>query len=236
MPEDIKKEELKEEKVEKAGEEKVEKAEKAEPTISEDELLKAITSLEDIIKARKPKEEEEEEEEEEDELEESFTDNFDDDETIEKAIEVSDFLKALVEESSTSIAAVGKEVSRLKKSQDEFDGKHIEALKQFGEAIKGFGTKMDEKFTAIEKRLETIEQTPITKAKSVTKAVALEKSFAGQPAASEFDQLSKRQVLPLLEKAVGDGKIKDTVLFGYESNPVYPLTEDQKEILKSYIK
>ena len=63
MPEDIKKEELKEEKVEKAGEDKVEKVEKAEPTISEDELLKAITSLEDIIKARKPIEEEEEEEE-----------------------------------------------------------------------------------------------------------------------------------------------------------------------------
>ena len=169
-------------------------------------------------------------------MEESFTDNFDDDETIEKAIEVSDFLKALVEESSTSITAIGREVSRLKKSQDEFDSKHVEALKQFGEAIKGLGTKMDEKFTAIEKRLETIEQTPITKAKSVTKAVVLEKSFAGQPAASEFDQLPKRQVIPLLEKAVGDGKIKDTVLFAYESNPVYPLTEEQKEILKSYIK
>lgn len=231
MPEDIKKDELKEEKKEKAEE----KVEKAEATISEDELLKAITSLEDIIKAKKVEDEDEDEDEEE-ELEESFTDNFDDDETIEKAIEVSDFLKALVEESATSLEAMGKEVSRLKKSADEFDTKHIDALKQFSEVIKGFGTKMDEKFAAIDKRLEVIEQTPIAKAKSITKAAVLEKSFTGQAGATEFDQLPRRQVVGLLEKAVGDGKIDANVLFSFEANQQYPLSEGQKEILKSYVK
>lgn len=61
-------------------------------------------------------------------------------------------------------------------------------------------------------------------------------SVAGQETASELDKLPKRQIVGLLEKAVGDGKIKDSVLFGFESNQFYPLTEVDKEILKSYMK
>jgi hypothetical protein len=42
--------------------------------------------------------------------------------------------------------------------------------------------------------------------------------------------------MELMEKAVADGKIKDSVLFSYEGSPNADLTTDQKEILKSYIK
>lgn len=213
-----KKEELK--KSEEVKEE--EKIEKAEDKVSEEELLKAITSLEDIIKARPDEEDEKEEEKEEEEEEKSFTGNFDQDETLEKAIEVSDFLSALVDQTENSIAALGTSVARLEKSMTKFDEGQISALKEIGKSL-----------DTLSKRLEVIEQTPVRGAKSVVKsAQVIEKSFAGQEDRG-VDGLPKRKVLDLMEKAVGEGKLQDSKLFAYESANI--LTDDTKEILKSYM-
>jgi len=217
-----KKDELK-----KSEEEKVEEKPiaKAEEKVSEDELLKAITSLEEIVKAR-PKDleegaEDKEEEKEEEAEEKSFTGNFQEDETLEKAIEVSDFLSALVDQTENSIAAIGATVARLEKSITRFDGGQIEVLKTVG-------TKLDD----LSKRLEVIENMPARGAKSIVKsAQVIEKSFDGTPAG--IDALPKRKVLDLMEKAVGEGKLQDSKLFAYESANI--ITDDTKNILKSYL-
>jgi hypothetical protein len=209
---------------EKKDELKKSEEEKVEEKVTEDELLKAITSLEEIVKARPEPEEEEEEEkkEEEEEEEKSFTGNFDQDETLEKAIEVSDFLSALVDQTENSIAALGATVARLEKSMTKFDGGQIEVLRNVG-------TKLD----TLSKRLEVIENMPARGAKSIIKsAQVIEKSFAGG-GETGIDALPKRKVLDLMEKAVGEGKLQDSKLFAYESANI--LTDDTKDILKSYL-
>jgi hypothetical protein len=134
MTEEKKKEEGAQEKIE----EKIEKSEKLEPTITEDELVKSIKFLEDIIKARKapPEEEEEDEEEEDEEEEKSVTGNFEEDETIAKAIEVSEFLAALVDQTETSLDAMNSKVNSMEKSMSKFDQKYIESLAEVGKMIK----------------------------------------------------------------------------------------------------
>jgi len=221
-------------------EEDVKKSEEA--TITEDELIKTIKDLEDIIKASKkaPEPEEEEEEEEEDE-EKSVTGNFEDEDTLAKAIEVSDFLAALVDQTEASLDMVADRVESIKKSAGKFDEKFIGALSSIEKTLKAFEKSFGDKFTAIEDRLKKIEETPASTARSVVKSgVVLEKSFdAGKGAGGEvtegIDALPKRQVMGLIEKAVADGKIKDSVLFAYEGNAQI-LTPEMKEILKSYNK
>jgi len=230
-------------KKEKEGEEKSEeKIEKAEPTISEDELTKAIKELGEIIKARKaPAEEEEEEEEEaEDEDEEkSAVDNFDEDDTLAKAIEVSDFLKALVGQTETSLEALEDRISSMNKSATKFDIKQIDALESIEKTLKDFSSTVTTKLDGFDGRLKKIEETPVrTVAKSVLKdGKVLEKSFdAGGESTDEFDALSKRKKVDLISKAIADGKIKDTVLFTFEGEPSYQFTDEQKDILKPYMK
>jgi hypothetical protein len=206
-----------------------------EKTISEETLLKAIDNLVEFSKARKVEEEEEEEEGEE--FEESATGNFEEDETLEKAIEVSPFLEALVKETELSIGAlgksVGKELSGLKKSISDFDGKQIEAIKEVASVVKGLTDKVTESFKTFDERLIAIEQTPVRGPKSVLKAVTIEKSFAGKE--GDFAGIPKRKVVDALEKAVYAGKIKDSVLIAYEAEPQYPLSEDVQDIVKSFL-
>lgn len=222
---------------EKKDELKEEKVEKAEEKVTEDELLKAITSLEEIVKARpEPEEEEEEEkdEKEEEEEEKSFTGNFEQDETLEKAIEVSDFLSALVDQTENSIAALGATVARLEKSMTKFDEFQITALKEVGNVVKSSGDALTAKLDGFDKRLEVIESMPARGAKSIIKsAQVIEKSFASGDDKSGIDALPKRKVLDLMEKAVGEGKLQDSKLFAYESANI--LTDDTKDILKSYL-
>jgi hypothetical protein len=216
----------------------VEEVKKAEPTITEDELVKTLKDLEDIIKARHKPEPEEEEEEEEEEMEESVTGNFEEDETIAKAIEVSDFLAALVDQSEASHEVVADKVSSLSKSMSKFDERYIVALGEISKSIKTLTDSMSEKFGKVDERLTKIEATPITAARSIVKSgQVLEKSFAtGDGKTPEgIDAMPKRRITELLEKAVADGKIRDSVLFSYEGSPNFQLPADVKDILKSMV-
>ena len=236
MAEDLKKEEGDQEEKKKVEKE----IEKSEPTLTEDELIKTIKDLEDIIKAKKapePEEDEEDEDEEDEDEEKSFTGNFDEDETLNKAIEVSDYLAALVDQTETSIDAVGGKLSSMEKSLIKFDSKYLEALSGVGTLIKGLTDKVDVMQKAFDERLVKIEKTPISLPKSMVKSGnVLEKSFAGDTGVDGgIDQLPRSKVTQLLEKAVADGKIRDGVLFSFEGSRDYALTQDQKELLKAYI-
>lgn len=47
-------------------------------------------------------------------------------------------------------------------------------------------------------------------------------------------EFSRRQIIGLLEKAVVDGKLPDTLLFAFEATLSWPFTKDQEKILLSY--
>jgi len=241
-------------KIEKKEEVAVEKAEaevkveKAEVTVTEEELLKAIESLEIFSKASKeieeeePEEKEEEEEEEEpekkEEKEEKSFENFDDNDTLEKAIEVSPFLEALVNETSLALEAVGKDIGSLRKSETEFNDKYIETLKSLTEVVKGLHSEMKDFRKSTEDRLLAIEQTPVSKPKSILKAVEIKKSFnTGGEGGGESDlrTLPKRVIADALTKAVMDGKMRDTVLMAFEAEHNYGFTPEQEEIVKAYL-
>jgi len=216
-----------EKKVEK--EEKIEKAEvKKEEEITEEDISKTLETLSTLVKARESDEEEEEAEEEEDEEEEkSYTDNFEANDTLAKAIEVSDFLASLVDETETSIAAIGKDIGRFVKSQSQFDTKFIGALEKLSKTLEGFDV-----------RIKKIEESPVSAGpKSVIKsAQALEKSFVKDGAhANPIDAMSRPKVASLLAKAVQEGKINDSVLFSYEGNRSFQLRDAEKDILKAMI-
>jgi hypothetical protein len=119
---------------------KAAEAKAGEKTVTEEQLLKAIQNLEEFAKAKEDTEEEEEEEVEE-KSEKSYAGNFEEDETLEKAIEVSPFLEAIVGETVTSITAMGKDINKLSKSMGEFDGKHIETIKAFSEVVRDLRQK-----------------------------------------------------------------------------------------------
>jgi len=228
-------------KVKEEGEKRADVVEKAtEPTVTEEELLKAIQSLEEFSKAQRDVEEDEEEEEkEEPEEEKKAFEDFEDNETLEKAIEVSPFLEALVNETSLALEAVGKDVNGLRKSMSEFDGKYIESLKSLTEIVKGLHTEIKEFFKSTGDRLTVIEQTPAGARKSIMKSVdvkEIKKSFAGGGSeGSDLNTLSKRTIADALTKAVMDGKIRDTVLMAFEGEHNTSFTPEQEEIVKAYL-
>lgn len=224
--------------VKKADEEKAEVA-KSDEVVSEEDLLKAIETLEEFSKAAKAEEEEEEDEDDEDEEEKkSIEESDDDNETLEKAIEVSPFLEALVNETSLALEAVGKDVNGLRKSVSDFDGKYIEILKALNESIKGLSSKIEAFEKSTSDRLAVIETQPAGARKSIMKAVEIKKAFVGGEGGGDpdFNSLSKRQVADALTKAWQDGKIKDTTVMAFEGEHNYQLRQDEQEIVKSYIK
>lgn len=231
----------------KAGETKEEgeerakaEVEKAEPIISEEELLKAIDLLEEFNKASDEIEEEDEDDKEEDE--EKALQSMEDNDTLEKAIDVSPFLEALVNETSLALDAVGSELSSFQKSMKEFDGKHVEVLKALAaqlkensETIKGLTSKIEAFEKSTSDRLAVIEATPVTQRKSITKAVDIKKSFVSGDQEGDLSRLSRRQIADALTKAFVAGKVRDTVVMNFEGNSNYQLSQEDQEIVKSFI-
>ncbi len=230
----------------KAGEVKEEGEKRALPVnkseeaiVTEEDLLKAIDLLTEFTKAQEETEEDEKkegDEEEEEEEEEKSLEDSEDSETLEKAIEVSPFLEALVNETSLALEAVGNDIGGLQKSMAEFDGKYIEHLKSLTEIVKGLHAEIKDFRKSTEDRLSQIESQPAGARKSIVKAVEIKKSFAGSEGGdAEFASLSKRTVAEALTKAVMDRKIPDTILMAYEAEHNYQLNPSEQEIVKSYL-
>lgn len=221
-------------------EEKADLTVKADSIVTEEELLKAIDLLEEFTKASEETEEEEEDDDKKDEEEdeEKSIQSMEDSETLEKAIDVSPFLEALVNETSLALEAVGSKLNSFQKSMSEFDGKYVESLRSLAEIVKGLHSEMKEFFKATGERLAVIEQTPIGGPRSIRKAVEIKKSFVAgnESGETDFSQLSKRQIADALSKAWQDGKVKDTVVMAFEGEHTNQLTPEIQEIVKAYIK
>jgi hypothetical protein len=142
---------------EKKADETIKKSDEHEDDESID-LSKALDNLEELVKSKKGKEKEVEEkddddDEDEDEDEKSFDDSIEGDEDISKAIEVSDFLKSLVDITGTHIDGISKS---LTKSISALDNK----VNAIGEAVIALAKSQQQ-------LSDDIDSTPATSRKSI---------------------------------------------------------------------
>lgn len=161
------------------------------PEIDEEDVLKSLDALEDLVKGGAKEEEEEPDEDEgksepdedEDEDEEkSFGSDFEETEEIQKAVEVSAFLADLVDSVRTSIddlrKAVTVEIGEMKKSLTDMRGFQAKAIDRLAKAMSGETEKVTGLVTGMEdlrKSLEDFGNSPARPRKSTLKVI--EKSF-----------------------------------------------------------
>jgi hypothetical protein len=132
-------------------------------------------------------------------LADDLTKSMRDNEGVQKAVDVSEYLRSNHEEMCKSLEHVGDAIQGMDDRQAEFNMLTAQALHYSGALIKSMA-----------ERLGAIEQTPARRPKSagVPGGQALEKSFAGQQ--HQPNQLSKAEVLNALtilnEQSYADGR------------------------------
>lgn len=116
--------------------------------------------------------------------------------TIQKAIDVSDYLSSHQEELVKALTMVGGAVEQQDRRQHEFNLVLAKAVCDIGNLVK-----------AVSERMGVIETQPAHAPKSATGAKVLSKSFAGMPPAG--DQLSKGEILQtmteMMQKSIMGG-------------------------------
>jgi molecular chaperone GrpE (heat shock protein) len=166
------------------------------PEIDEEDVLKSLDALEDLVKgdAKEEKEEKEEsdkdqddegepdEDEDDEDAEKSFGSDFEETEEIQKAVEVSAFLADLVDSVRASIddlrKAVTVEIGEMKKSLTDMRGFQATAIDRLAKAMSGETEKVTGLVTGMEdlrKSLEDFGNSPARPRKSTLKVI--EKSF-----------------------------------------------------------
>jgi hypothetical protein len=129
-------------------------------------------------------------------LGEDLTKGFEENETLQQALDVSDYLQEQHTEMVKSLQGLADELVKSDNRQHEFNLVLAKALSQVGRHVESMAD-----------RLGVLEGQPARKPKSMG-AGPLNKSFAGQPAAE--DGLSKSQVLDamdaMMEKSMAAGQ------------------------------
>lgn len=166
-------------------------------------------------------EEPEQNEQEDEEVEKSLEDNLKGNDSVKKALEVSEFLDQLVKgisgdlqlqrnELSKSIASTGQATELLAKSFEGIAKSQRVVLETQVELLKSVRT--------LSSRIQKLEAQPQVR-KSVataTQAQVLEKSFGGSGSAANTG-LSKSQISAKLFQGVQEGKVTQDELFAFES-------------------
>ena len=201
-----------------AGEEEEEKEAEKSMDLTSDDLEKSLASLQTLTKsddkasrkdellekakAGKLSDDEREElfkalgsKEETKAEEDKLSKGFDENETLQKAYDVSDYLAEQHKELCKSLDSVGGMMEQSDKRQHEFNLVLAKAVADTGNLVKGIAEK-----------LEVISKQPARAPKSQG-AQPMQKSFAGAQASGE--QLSRNQVLSgldiLMEKSMNSG-------------------------------
>lgn len=126
---------------------------------------------------------------------------LEDNETLAKALDVSDYLQEQHTELCKSLDALGEHIEKSDSRQHEFNLVLAKAVADIGGLAK-----------AMSERLEVIEGQPVRgpKSRGVSAAAPLEKSFGGQKPGAAGEEFSKSQILDgmqdLLEKSVDSGQ------------------------------
>lgn len=181
------------------------------PEIDEEDVLKSLDALEDLVKGDAKEEKEEPDEDQDDEgepdeddededAEKSFGSDFEETEEIQKAVEVSAFLADLVDSVRASIddlrKAVTVEIGEMKKSLTDMRGFQATAIDRLAKAMSGETEKVTGLVTGMEdlrKSLEDFGNGPARPRKSTLKVI--EKSFNQE---GEGEPLRKSQIVDRL--------------------------------------
>lgn len=161
------------------------------PEVDEEDVLKSLDTLEDLVKGDVKDEEENDEDQDDDgepdenedeDTEKSFGSDFEETEEIQKAVEVSAFLADLVDSVRTSIDDLRKsvtvEITEIKKSLTDMRGFQATAIDRLAKAMSGETEKVTGLVTGMEdlrKSLEDFGNSPARPRKSTLKVI--EKSF-----------------------------------------------------------
>lgn len=139
-------------------------------------------------------------------LSKALTAGLEENEEMEKAIDVSGFLGELRDELTKSLTVLGDAVEAGEQREHAFNLVLAKALASVGNLVKAQTVALD----AIQSRLGIIEAQPARKPKSqLTGVQPLEKGMAGGRPAGAGDELTKGQILDaldeMLEKSVNEG-------------------------------
>lgn len=180
----------------------------------------------------------EEDGEEEEEYEKSLEDELKSNDSVRKALEVSEFLDELVKSISTVIEGQRSEISKSIKSTDshnELLAKSFAGIVKSQKAVLDTQTRLMKSMGDLTARIDTLESQPMTR-KSVPSAKALEKSFeasSGQKA-SKQETMSKSMALSTLTSEVEKGKANfvNDILALESTGSFDALSQDAKNLLK----
>lgn len=149
--------------------------------------------------------------EDEGDYEKSLEEELNSNDSVRKAIEVSEFLNELVKGVSTVLTGhsdrIGKSIS-AQESSNELLAKSLQGIVKSQKAVLDTQTRLMKSISELTNRVSTLEATPQVR-KSVPSAKAVEKSFnasAGDVSSASQQSISKSMALSKLTEAVQNGK------------------------------
>lgn len=165
-------------------------------------------------------EEPEENEQEDEEVEKSLEDSLKANDSVKKALEVSEFLDQLVKGISNDLLSQRTELSKSIQSTSqatELLAKSFEGIAKSQRVVLETQAQLLKSIRTLNSRMQKLESQPQGRKSVASTAQVVEKSFAGQAAPTGVEGLSKAQVSAKLFQGVQEGKIESTELFAYES-------------------
>lgn len=185
--------------------------------------------------------EEDSDEQEDDEYEKSLQDELSSNESVKKALEVSEFLQEFVKSFDTTIANQRETLSKsIKESADGSNmllAKSIQGMVKSQKAIAQSQAQLMKSLGNLNSRLDKIERQPVTrKSVSSNNTKPVNKSFeasAGNKPAKPTNQLSKAQASAMLTNAFEQGNtaIRDDLLAFDSLGDFNALSDNAKNIL-----
>ena len=165
-------------------------------------------------------EEPEENEQEDEEVEKSLEDNLKGNDSVKKALEVSEFLDTLVKGISSDLVAQRNELSKSVQSTTqatELLAKSFEGIAKSQRVVLETQAELLKSVRALNSRIQKLESQPQGRKSAANAAQAVEKSFAGQPPAQTGTQLTKSQISAKLYQGVQEGAIESMELLAFDS-------------------
>ena len=168
-------------------------------------------------------------EEEEEEVQKSFTESLKEEDAVEKAFEVSEFLEIIAEGIGEHIDGFGSRLEKSLSTQNEVIGMIAKTLTATADVIKSLGSELAEQkmlVKSLSEQVEELAQQPVGR-KSVVNArevQTLQKSFGVRDNGGQAPalRLTKPVVVDMLVKSFEKGEISGNVVTVFETSGYLP--------------
>lgn len=172
----------------------------------------------------------------EDDMDKSLEEELNSNESVRKALEVSEFLQELVKGISTVIGAQGQELKKSMEANNEHStliAKSFEGIVKSQRVVLEAQAEMNKSIRSLSKRLKTLEGQPVVR-KSVDNVKAINKSFeASLGAKPTAPKLSKSEAVSKLVSAFEGGQhdLQDDILALDGTGNFNALSQNAKNVL-----